>query len=121
MSRFVGPGVQHVAFRARNIFATVAALRGAGVPLLAIPQNYYDDLDAKFDLAPEVLEAMRSNGILYDRDEGGEYFQIYLDALEGGFFIEIVERRGYRGLGAANAPIRLATQARRNPAGIPAR
>jgi 4-hydroxyphenylpyruvate dioxygenase len=121
VSRFVGPGVQHVAFRARDIFATVAALRGAGVPLLAIPQNYYDDLDAKFDLAPEVLEAMRSNGILYDRDEGGEYFQIYLDALEGGFFIEIVERRGYRGLGAANAPIRLATQARRNPAGIPAR
>ncbi len=120
VSQFVGPGVQHVAFRTPDIFATVAALRANGVPLLSIPQNYYDDLDAKFDLAPDVLQAMRAAGILYDRDEGGEYFQIYLEALEGGFFIEIVERRGYRGLGAANAPIRLATQARRRPAGIPA-
>ena len=121
VSEFVGPGVQHVAFRTADIFATVAMLRAGGVPLLPIPQNYYDDLDAKFDLAPDVLDAMRANGILYDRDEAGEYFQIYLAALDGGFFIEIVERRGYRGLGAPNAPIRLATQARLKPAGMPTR
>ncbi|RIY03460.1 sugar phosphate isomerase/epimerase and 4-hydroxyphenylpyruvate domain-containing protein [Aureimonas flava] len=121
VSRFVGPGVQHVAFRTPDIFATARALRANGVPLLHIPQNYYDDLDAKFELDAADLAAMRESGILYDRDDAGDYFQIYLGALDGGFFIEIVERRGYRGLGAANAPIRLATQARDAPAAIPLR
>ncbi len=120
VSQFVGPGVQHIALRTRDIFATAERLRANGVSLLPIPQNYYDDLDAKFDLAAETLDAMRRMGILYDRDEGGEYFQIYLKALDGGFFLEIVERRDYRGLGAANAPIRLATQARQTPITLPA-
>ncbi len=119
VARFVGPGVQHVAFRTQDIFATAGALRASGVPLLPIPQNYYDDLDAKFDIDPGHLTAMRLAGILYDRDETGEYFQIYLGALEGGFFIEIVERRGYEGLGASNAPIRLATQSREAPPSMP--
>lgn len=112
VSQFVGPGVQHVAFSTADIFATVTTLRRNGVSLLPISANYYDDLDAKFDIAPETLTAMREGHILYDRDEAGEYFQIYLGALEGGFFFEIVERRGYQGLGAANAAIRLTTQAR---------
>ena len=41
-----------------------------------------------------------------------EYFQAYTQALESGLFFEIVERRGYAGFGAANAPIRLAAQSR---------
>ncbi|WP_062220941.1 bifunctional sugar phosphate isomerase/epimerase/4-hydroxyphenylpyruvate dioxygenase family protein [Aureimonas sp. D3] len=119
VSQFVGPGVQHMALSTDDIFATAAALAAHGVSFLLIPQNYYDDLDAKFDLAPDMLDAMRRTGILYDRDEAGDYFQIYLKALDGGFFIEIVQRRAYRGLGAANAPIRLATQARQTPVTIP--
>ncbi|WP_062207387.1 bifunctional sugar phosphate isomerase/epimerase/4-hydroxyphenylpyruvate dioxygenase family protein [Aureimonas sp. AU12] len=119
VSQFVGPGVQHVAFRTNDIFATAKALQASGVPLLPIPQNYYDDLEAKFDLPPETLAQMRATGILYDRDEAGEYFQIYLRALPGGFFVELVERRGYRGLGAPNAPIRLATQSRLSQPAIP--
>ncbi|MET0257922.1 MAG: TIM barrel protein [Methylobacterium sp.] len=119
VSQFVGPGVQHVAFRTESIVETAEALRASGVPVLPIPQNYYDDLDAKFDLDAQTLGAMRRLGILYDRDDTGEYFQIYLQALEGGFFIEIVERRGYTGLGAANAAIRLAGQTRQHPGGLP--
>jgi len=117
--QFVGPGVQHIAFRTDDILATAAALRANGVSLLPIPGNYHDDLDARFDLPGETLEALRTHGILYDRDEGGEYFQLYLDALPGGFFFEIVQRSGYKGLGAPNAPIRLATQARMRPEGLP--
>lgn len=41
-----------------------------------------------------------------------EYFQVYTTTLESGLFFEIVERRGYAGFGAVNAPIRLATQSR---------
>jgi 4-hydroxyphenylpyruvate dioxygenase-like putative hemolysin len=46
--------------------------------------------------------------ILYDRDSDGEYFQLISRAFAKRFFFEIVERRGYRGFGAANAAIRLA-------------
>jgi 4-hydroxyphenylpyruvate dioxygenase len=53
---------------------------------------------------------VRDNNILYDREGGAEYFQAYTKTLEGGFFFEIVERRSYQGYGAANAPIRLASQ-----------
>ena len=59
--------------------------------------------------------------ILYDRDEHGEYFQLYSPNFGEGFFFEIVERRdGYRGYGAPNAPFRIAAQKRHlRPQGLP--
>jgi 4-hydroxyphenylpyruvate dioxygenase len=125
-SRFLndlfGSGVQHIAFATDDIFATVERLRAADVDLLPIPENYYDDLDARIDLAPGALERLRANNVLYDRHGSGEYFQAYTKDFDGGFFFEIVQRRGYAGFGAANAPIRLAAQTRlaRHPA-IPRR
>jgi 4-hydroxyphenylpyruvate dioxygenase len=50
--------------------------------------------------------------ILYDRDSDGEYFQLVSRVFAKRFFFESVERRGYRGFGAANAAIRLAAQSR---------
>lgn len=117
-SRFIaeafGAGVQHVAFATTDIFATVVAMRAAGVMLLAIPDNYYDDLEARSDLSGEEIARLREADILYDRDGAGEFFQAYTTALlDGGVFFEIVERRGgYEGYGALNAPIRLAAQTR---------
>ena len=58
------------------------------------------------------IEVLRTNNILYDRDEAGEYFQAYTRAFEDLFFFEIVERRAYKGFGAVNASIRLAAQTR---------
>jgi len=55
---------------------------------------------------------MRASNILYDRDGDAEYLQFYTQNFEDKFFFEVVERRGYRGFGAANAPIRLAAQTR---------
>ncbi|HWP25171.1 MAG TPA: TIM barrel protein [Xanthobacteraceae bacterium] len=112
LSEYAGSGVQHVAFATNNIVATVQALRANGVEMLPIPDNYYDDLEARTNLAPERLEIMRANNILYDSDEAGEYLQAYTRTFEHLFFFEVVERRGYRGFGAVNAPIRLAAQAR---------
>ena len=115
-SRFLtevfGSGVQHLAFATNDIFATVERLTKNGVELLEVPENYYDDLEAKLDLPPEQLDALRRNNILYDRDGDGEYFQVYTRTFEQRFFFEIVERRGYWGYGAVNAPVRLAAQAR---------
>jgi 4-hydroxyphenylpyruvate dioxygenase len=116
-SRFLterfGSGVQHIAFATHDIFATVERLRAAGVEFLSIPKNYYDDLESRIDLPPGALERLRANNVLYDRQGMGEYFQVYTGTFDGGFFFEIVERRAYRGFGAANAPIRLAAQTRR--------
>jgi len=118
-SRFLteafGSGVQHIAFATRDIMATAARLRANGVELLPIPENYYDDLEAKLDLSPERIDELKAANVLYDRDGDAEYLQIYTRTFDERFFFEIVERRGYRGFGAGNAPIRLAAQTRLTP------
>lgn len=109
----VGGGVQHVALASNDICATVDRLVAHGVELLPIPENYYDDLEARADLDETAIDRLRARNILYDRDGGGEFFQVYTKPmLEGGFFFELVERRGYKGFGAVNAPFRLAAQTR---------
>lgn len=113
LDEFFGSGVQHIALATRDIFATLARLAANGVRLLPIPENYYNDLAAKTELAPDLLVRLQESNVLYDRDGDAEYFQAYTATFEDRFFFEIVERRGYRGFGAANAPIRLAAQARR--------
>jgi 4-hydroxyphenylpyruvate dioxygenase len=87
-------------------------MRADGATFLTIPDNYYDDIDSRYELYPDLLKAMKENGILYDQDDGGEFFQIYTHAFEERFFFEIVQRRGYTGYGAPNAVIRLAAQTR---------
>jgi 4-hydroxyphenylpyruvate dioxygenase len=118
-SRFLhelfGSGVQHIALGTDDIFATVERLKANGVELLPIPENYYDDLEVRADVSPETVERLRAGNILYDSEAEGEYFQVYTRTLEGGFFFEIVQRRAYRGFGAVNAPIRLASQTRLAP------
>ena len=112
LSEFFGAGVQHIAFTCDDIFKAVSAMRSAGATFLSIPDNYYDDIDSRYELDPGLLKAMKDNAILYDRDEAGEFFQVYTHAFDERFFFEIVERRGYRGFGAPNAGIRLAAQTR---------
>jgi len=107
-----GSAVQHLAFTSRDIFATVAALKRNGFRPLGISPNYYDDLEARFDLDPDLVDRLRADSILYDRDASGEYFQIYSPNYGDGFFFEIIERRGYVGYGAPNAPFRIAAQKR---------
>jgi 4-hydroxyphenylpyruvate dioxygenase len=118
-SRFLhelfGSGVQHIALASDDIFATVERLRSNGIDLLPIPANYYDDLEARTDLTEEQIAQLRRSNILYDREGAAEYFQVYTETLEGGFFFEIVQRKDYAGFGAVNAPIRLAAQTRLAP------
>ncbi len=109
---YMGAGVQHIAFACNDIFSSAERLKALGMEFLPIPANYYDDLTARFGLDDELLTRMENFNILYDRDADGEYYQLYSRAFAKRFFFEIVERRGYDGYGAANAPIRLAAQSR---------
>jgi 4-hydroxyphenylpyruvate dioxygenase len=115
LTEMFGSGVQHIALATADIFATAEKLKANGVELLPIPENYYEDLEARTDLSEDELARLRAGNILYDRDGTAEFFQIYTKTLENGFFFEIVERRGYQGFGAVNAPIRLAAQTRLAP------
>jgi 4-hydroxyphenylpyruvate dioxygenase len=112
LNEYFGSGVQHIAFNTDDIVATAARLKANGLAVLPIPENYYDDLEARFDLPTERLALFKANNILYDRDADGEYLQVYSRSFKGLFFIEIVQRVGYKGFGAVNAPIRLTAQSR---------
>jgi 4-hydroxyphenylpyruvate dioxygenase len=104
-------GLQHVALRCADVLAAARRMGDHGAPPLPIPGNYYDDLAARTDLDPELVEAMRELGVLYDRDERGELLHCYTPVVGGRLFFELVQRiGGYDGYGAANAPVRMAAQ-----------
>jgi 4-hydroxyphenylpyruvate dioxygenase len=86
-------------------------MRDAGAPILRIPDNYYEDLDARFDLDPALLNVLRELGVLYDHRPEGELLHFYSAHVGGRLFFEVLERRGaYDGYGAANSPVRMAAQ-----------
>ena len=106
-----GSSVQHLAFSSNDIFATAASLAERRFELLPIPEDYYLDLAARFDIDPILLTKLRSANILYDEDTDGCFYQLYSRPYGEGFFFEIVQRcGGYDGYGAPNAPYRLAAQ-----------
>ncbi|WP_066342014.1 bifunctional sugar phosphate isomerase/epimerase/4-hydroxyphenylpyruvate dioxygenase family protein [Azohydromonas lata] len=108
-----GVGVQHIAFASADLLASVARLKAAGVRLVPISDNYYDDLPTRFELDAAFVERLRAAGVLFDRSPQGDYLHAYTEGYAGsGFFFELVQRLGaYDGYGAVNAPARMASQA----------
>ena len=51
---------------------------------------------------PSDVQRMKNENLLYDKDESGEYLQLYTRSFKDLFFVEIVERRSYQGFGAVN-------------------
>ncbi|CAL9627956.1 hypothetical protein SUDANB108_06026 [Streptomyces sp. enrichment culture] len=101
---------QHIALATDDVVAAARRFREAGGSPLPVPANYYDDLAARFTFADGELETYRELGILYDRDAHGVFRHCYTRTV-GRVFFELVQRDGgYRGYGAANAPVRLAAQ-----------
>jgi 4-hydroxyphenylpyruvate dioxygenase len=109
-------GPQHIALATDDAIDAARRLRGQGVALLEISENYYADLAARVDLEPELLRTMSELGVLYDRDRLGELRHFYTAMVGSRLFIEVVERRGaYEGYGAVNAPVRMAAQRALSP------
>jgi len=101
------PDPQHIAFTTDDAIEAASTMRANGAPLLDIPDNYYDDLDAR--LAPPRLDELRENSVLYDRDRHGELLHFSTRILGGRVFFEVVQRIGaYVGYGAGNSPVRMA-------------
>jgi len=99
-----GPGVQHIALLTSDIIETVANLRERGVEFLPVPETYYRDLARRVGSIDEEIEALRSLGILVDRDEDGYLLQIFTKPVEDRptLFFELIQRKGSRGFGKGN-------------------
>ena len=62
----------------------------------------------KIDLDEKTLNNLKRNNILYDKNEFGEFFQIYSEPILTGFFFEIGQRKqNYKGYGESNATHRI--------------
>ena len=100
-----GPGVQHLALKTEDAFATLRALRAraaGGAPGFALmpPASpaYYAGLRAKVGdvLSEAQLEEAQALGLLVDRDDQGVLLQIFTRPLSDRptVFLEIIQRVG---------------------------
>ncbi len=113
LSDSFGASVQHIAFATQDIFGTLEMLNSRGFRTLPISPNYYEDLAARFNLADGLIEKMQACDVLYDQDDGADFFQAYSLSFSGNVFVEIVQRsQSYCSYGAPNAPFRIAAQKR---------
>lgn len=98
------PGVQHVALLTDDIVATVGAMQAEGIRFLRVPDTYYEEVVHRVPEVAGDIEALRSNGILVDRDDDGHLLQIFTEPLQDRptFFLELIERHGSKGFGAGN-------------------
>ena len=104
LDSYHGPGVQHVALQTRDIIQTVSRLRENGVEFLLVPDAYYQELPGRVGAIREDLSAIRSLGILVDRDQEGYLLQLFTKPVEDRptLFYEIIQREGSRGFGKGN-------------------
>jgi 4-hydroxyphenylpyruvate dioxygenase len=103
------PHPQHFTLATDDLARTASALAQAGVDVLHIPGNYYDDLEARTSLPSGLRDLLRGADAMYDQDEHGHYLQLFTPVLGSRIFVEVVQRvGGYRGYGFANDPVRMA-------------
>ena len=65
------------------------------------------------ELDSGLIDAMCEFGILYDREDGGEFYHLYMPVYGSRVFFEVVQRVGsYGSYGAANSAVRMSAQRR---------
>jgi 4-hydroxymandelate synthase len=104
ISRYGGPGVQHLAFLVDDIVSAVHEFHGQGVEFLPSPDAYYEILGRRFPDIKEEIANLRATNVLADRDEWGYLLQLFTRSPynRNTLFYELVQRRGARGFGTAN-------------------
>lgn len=105
--KFNGEGIQHIALLTEDIFATVDALRGAGVPLMsAPPATYYEMLEGRIPGHGQDIAALQTRGLLVDGkvEDGNQrlLLQIFSETQLGPVFFEFIQRKGDEGFGEGN-------------------
>jgi 4-hydroxyphenylpyruvate dioxygenase len=103
LDAYHGEGIQHIALQARDIHATVEALRQRGVQFLDTPDTYYEMLPGRLPRHGQDTERLRANRILVDGSPDGRLLlQIFTKTVIGPIFFEIIQRKGDEGFGEGN-------------------
>lgn len=102
LNEYNGPGVQHLAFRSRDIVASLDAMEGTAIQTLDIIPEYYDTIFDKVPQVTENRERIKHHQILVDGDDEGYLLQIFTKNLFGPIFIEIIQRKNNLGFGEGN-------------------
>ncbi len=104
ISRYGGPGVQHLAFLVDDIASAVRDFRDRGVEFLRSPSAYYEMLAHRLPGIEAEIAELRATNVLADCDEWGYLLQLFTRSpyQRNTLFYELVQRRGARGFGAAN-------------------
>jgi 4-hydroxyphenylpyruvate dioxygenase len=105
LDQYKGEGIQHIACFTDDIYATVAAMRAAGVSFLHTPDTYYDVIDQRIPNHGENVARMKELKILIDADpetRQKKLLQIFTETNIGPIFFEIIQRKGNEGFGEGN-------------------
>ncbi len=106
LDQYHGEGIQHVALGSADIYATVAAMREAGVQFQETVDTYYELVERRLPGHSEDIEALRRLRILIDgATDGGKrelLLQIFTQNVIGPIFFEIIQRKGDEGFGEGN-------------------
>jgi 4-hydroxyphenylpyruvate dioxygenase len=105
LDAYHGEGIQHIACFTDDIYASVEAMRAAGVAFLETPDTYFDVIDLRIPQHGEDVERLRRNKILIDADpdtKTRKLLQIFTQNSIGPIFFEIIQRKGNEGFGEGN-------------------
>ena len=103
LREYHGEGIQHIALRTSDIYATVDALRANGVQFQDTPDTYYEGVDARVPGHDEDLAELARRRILIDGSaQDGILLQIFTTNVIGPIFFEIIQRKGNEGFGEGN-------------------
>jgi len=101
-----GEGIQHIAFRTDDIFATFDKLKSSSVRFMdPPPETYYEMLEQRLPGHGQDVTALKSRGILLDGTTEGAprlLLQIFTETMIGPIFFEIIQRKGDDGFGEGN-------------------
>src|SRR5947207_11051922 len=105
LAAYHGEGIQHIALAAADIYRTVETLRERDVAFMAVPETYYEAVDARLPGHGEDLARLKRDQILIDGAPAqgqGLLLQIFTETVIGPIFFEIIERKGNEGFGEGN-------------------
>lgn len=103
---------EHIALACTDVVAVARRARERGLRPVPVPDNYYDDLRARFGLDEATLTLLREHQLMFDRSETGEFWHFYTPRI-GRVCFEVVQRvGGYDVYAGDNTPVLLAAQDR---------
>jgi len=103
LGQYDGPGVQHLAFRTKDLVASCDSLKGSYIETLDIIPEYYDTIWDRVPWVKESKERIKQHQILVDSQAENTYLlQIFTKNLFGPIFIEMIQREGDQGFGEGN-------------------